>query len=68
MRLLDYRRAVWVQVSTVDTFSQAHIGQQHVIDHLQNIHRNALAVLQGSFDTGNILCTSCIVVIRLSAA
>nr|DAF75498.1 MAG TPA: hypothetical protein [Caudoviricetes sp.] len=48
--------------------STVHIRQQHVVDHLQNVHRDALAVLQGSFDTGNVLCTSCIVVVRLPAA
>ena len=44
-----------------------HIRQQHMVDHLQNVHRDALAVLQGGFDTGDILCAGCIVVIRLPA-
>ena len=48
--------------------STVHIRQQHVVDHLQNVHRDALAVLQSGFDTGNVLCTSCIVVVWLPAA
>lgn len=44
-----------------------HIRQQHMIDHLQNVHRDALAVLQGGFDTGDILRAGCIVVVRLPA-
>ena len=48
--------------------SVVHIRQQHMIDHLQNVHRDALAVLQGGFDTGDILRAGCIVVVRLPAA
>lgn len=45
-----------------------HIRQQHMVDQLQNVHRDALAVLQGGFDAGDILCTACIIVVRFPAA
>ena len=45
-----------------------HIRQQHMVDQLQNVHRDALAVLQGGFDTGDILCTACVIVVRFPAA
>ena len=45
-----------------------HIRQQHVVDHLQNVHRDALAVLQGGYDAGQVYRRFCIVVVRLPAA
>lgn len=48
--------------------STVHIRQQHVIDHLQDMQRDALPMLQGRFDTGDILRAGCIVVVRLPAA
>lgn len=44
-----------------------HVWQQHMVDQLQNVHRNALAVLQGGFDAGDILCTACVIVVRFPA-
>ena len=39
-----------------------------MVDYLQDVQWDALAMLQGRFDTGDILCAGCIVVVRFPAA
>ena len=39
-----------------------------MVDYLQDVQRDALSMLQGRFDAGDILCAGCIVVVRLPAA
>lgn len=39
-----------------------------MVDYLQNVQRDALAMLQGRFDAGDILRAGCIVVVRFPAA
>lgn len=48
--------------------STVHIRQQHVIDHLQDMQRDAFPMLQGRFNTGDILRAGCIIVVRIPAA
>jgi hypothetical protein len=47
--------------------STMHIRQQHMVDYLQDVQRDALAMLQGRFDAGDILRAGCIVVVRFPA-